>query len=192
MAESIKQKLGFVVAAVMVLAALGALNLGSPADAQAQRCESEGGGGGTASPSPSPSETEEPFPPSLPPIIPEESESSSPSPTNTEGGQARNCPSEITMSYQGPTRKNPGRRQFVGKVRSEEDACETGRKVLVKKVRGGRDRTVDSTVTNQRGSWKAPVRRANGRYYAQTPSERVPSDSGRVTCGADRSKTIRV
>src|SRR5688500_1002270 len=194
MAESIKQKLGFVVAAMMMLAALGALNIGSPAGARSQACEPDGGGGGggTASPSPSPSESEEPFPPSLPPIIPEETESSSPSPSNTEG-EARKCGSEISINYRGPTRKNPERREFAGKVRSAEDACEAGRKVIVKKDRKGKkDRTIGTTITNQRGSWSRPVKRANGKYYAQTPQERVPSDSGRVTCGADKSPTVKV
>lgn len=191
MAESVKQKLGFVVAALMVVAALAVLNLG-PAGAQAKGCDPDGGGGGgTASPSPSPTESEEPFPPPIPPIIPEESETS-PSPTNTAGG-ARECDSKINLNYNGPTRKNPARRQFSGRVQSAEDACETGRKVLLKKdARKGRDRTVDTTLTNDRGSYKIPVKRANGKYYAQTPQEKVAGDDGRVTCGGARSKPVRV
>ena len=191
MSESIKQKLGFFVAAMMVVAAVAALNIGSPAGAQQNGCTDDGGGGGTASPSPSPTETEEPFPP-VPPIIPEESESPSPTPTNTAGG-ARTCTSDISINYRGPTRRNPTRREFVGGVQSGEDACESGRKVLLKKDRSsGSDRTIDTTVTNQRGRYRIPVRRANGKYYAQTPEERVASNSGRVTCKADRSKSIRV
>ena len=195
MAESIKQKLGFVVAAIMVVAAVGALNIGTPAGAQANGCEPDGGGGGgnqTESPSPSPTESEEPFPPSLPPIIPSESESESPSPTDSEG-QARTCDSKITISYRGPTRNNPERSEFAGKVTSDESACEGGRQVVVKKDRRrGRDLTVETTVTNNRGKWRAPVNRANGKYYAQTPQQRVASDEGRVTCKAAKSRTITV
>ena len=192
MAESVKQKLGFVVAALMLVTALGVLNLGTPAGAQSDSCAPDGGGGGGGgTASPSPTESEEPFPPPLPPIIPEESETS-PSPTNTQGG-ARECDSKISLNYNGPTRSNPTRRQFSGRVQSDEDACESGRKVVLKKDRRtGRDRTVDATVTNRRGSYKIPVKRANGKYYAQTPQEKVASQNGRVTCGAARSKTIKV
>ena len=199
MSERIKQKLGFVVAAAMVLAGLAVLNVGAGAStAAATECEPDGGGGGGGSPSPSgsaspsPSETEEPFPPTLPPIVPTDEETSpSPSPSESED-QARRCESEISINYKGPNRKNPQRRQFSGNVRSDEDACEGGRKVLVKKKRSGRDRTIDTTVTNDRGRWTVRVARANGRYYASTPQERVASDQGRVTCGADKSPTIKV
>lgn len=194
MSESIKQKLGFFVAALMVVAALGVLNLGATARSSTECTPDDdgGGGGGTESPSPSPSESDDPFPPSLPPILPTDEETSaSPSPSDTEG-QARRCDSEITINYRGPNRERPQRREFVGKVRSDEEACESGRRVILRKVRSGPDRRVDTTVTNDRGAWRIPVRRANGRYYAQTPEERVASDEGRVTCGADRSKTIRV
>ena len=192
MGESIKQKLGFVVAAMMVVAALAALNLGVPAGAQQNGCTTDGGGNGTASPSPSPTESEEPFPPSLPPILPEESESASPSPSDT-AGESRTCTSDISINYQGPDRRHPERREFSGNVKSGEDACESGRKVFLKKDRRtGRDRTVDTTITNDRGKWRIPVRRANGKYYAKTPQEKVPSQSGGVTCKADRSKAIRV
>lgn len=195
MAESGKQKLGFLVAAMMMVGALAALNLGTPATAQQEACDPDGGGGGnpSESPSPSPSESEEPFPPSIPPIIPDETESESPSPTETAGGQGRECDSNITIGYRNPYRQEGDRPQFYGRVRSQEDACESGRKVLLKKARNGkRDLTVDTTVTNQRGKWRIPAKRANGKFYAKTPQERVPSDQGRVTCGGDRSKGIRV
>lgn len=196
MSEGIKQKFGFVVAAAMVVAALGVLNLGATANSSTE-CTPDGGGGGgggTQSPSPSPSEseTEEPFPPSLPPILPTDEETSaSPSPSDTEG-QARRCDSEITINYKGPNKQYPNRREFTGNVRSDEEACEAGRKVVLKRHKRGPDQTVDTTVTNDRGRWRIPLRRANGRYYARTPQEKVASDSGRVTCGADRSKSISV
>lgn len=194
MVDRNKQKFGFLIATMMMVAALGALNFGTVATAQAERCDADGGGGGnqTESPSPSPTESEEPFPPSLPPILPDESESATPTPTETSGA-ARRCDSEITINYRGPNRKHPERRLFVGRVKSAEDACESGRKVLLKKVRKNkRDRIVGSTVTNQRGAWRVPMNRANGKYYAKIPQEKVPSEEGRVTCGADRSPRIRV
>jgi len=196
MAESIKSKLGFVVAAMMMLAALAALNIGSPADAQAQGCEADGGSGGggnqTESPSPTPTESQEPFPPPI--LPPEDPESPSPTPTPTEtSGGAQRCDSKITISYRNPYRNEGDRPEFVGRVTSDEPACEGGRKVIVKKQRRDRkDLIVDTTVTNRRGKWRVPARRANGKFYAKTPQERVPGDGGRVTCGADRSKTIRV
>ena len=191
MAESLKQKLGFVVAAIMMVAALGVLNLGTPADAQSKRCGSGGGGNQTSSPSPTPTEDEEPFPPELPPIIPGEDESESPSPTPTSG-QARNCDSGITLNYNGPNRKNPERREFAGRVSSQEDECKVGRKVILKKKKKGRDRTIEATVTSKKGSYRMPVKRANGVYYAKTPKERVAADDGPVICGAARSNFAKV
>ena len=191
MAESIKQKLGFVVAAMMVAAALAVLNVGSPAGAQQQRCGDGGGGGGgggTPSASPSPTESEEPFPPiTIPPIIPEETESSSPSPTETSSA-ARKCSSDISLNYQGPTKKKPSRRSFSGKVTSAEDECEVGRKVTLKKGK----KTVDTTLTNNKGGFKMPANRADGKYFVETPKENVVDEDGRINCGAAKSKTVTV
>ncbi len=196
MTESIKQTLGFVVAAAMVLAGIAVLNVGSAASSLATECEGGAGGGSpspTGSASPSPTETDDGLP-SLPPILPSRT-TESPSPTASDTGptQARRCESEITINFRGPNRERPERREFAGRVRSDEDACEAGRKVVLKKDRRDRrDLIVDTTLTNDRGTWRVPVRRANGRYYAKTPQEKVPSDQGRVTCGADRSQAIRV
>lgn len=188
MAESIKQKLGFVVAAMMVIAGLAVLNLGS-AGAQAKACGDGGGGGGTPSASPSPTESEEPFPP-IPPIFPEDPETPSPSPSASDG--PRKCSSDITLNYQGPSRKKPARRQFAGNVKSAEDECEKGRKVILKKLKKGKDKIVDTTVTDPKGGYKIPVGRANGRYYSQTPKDNVVTRDGRVTCGAAKSKPVKV
>ena len=193
MSESIKQKFGFVVAALMVVAALGVLNIGATARSSTE-CEPHGDPkpNPSGSASPSPTESDDPFPPSLPPILPTDEETSaSPSPSDSEG-QARNCGSEITINYKGPNKQYPGRREFTGHVRSDEEACEAGRKVILKKHKSGPDQRVDTTVTNDNGRWRIPINRANGRYYARTPQEKVASDSGRVTCGADRSKSITV
>lgn len=183
MPETVKQKLGFLVAAMMMVAALAVLNIGSPAGAQAKPCGSGGGGNQTSSPSPSPTESEEPFPPSLPPIIPGDDETESPSPTPS-GGAARNCSSDISLRYKNKT--------FSGSVKSQEDECEVGRKVLLKKKKKGRDRTIETTVTNNKGSFEMPVNKAKGKYYAQTPKEKVAADDGPVNCGAAKSDTVRV
>jgi hypothetical protein len=182
MPETVKQKLGFLVAAMMMVAALAVLNIGSPAGAQSKPCKSGGGGNQTSSPSPSPTESEEPFPPSLPPIIPEETESESPSPTESTGG-ARNCSSEISLKYKGNT--------FSGSVKSQEDECEVGRKVVLKKKKKGRDRTIETTVTNNKGSYEMPVK-AKGKHYTQTPKEKVAAEDGPVNCGAAKSDTVKV
>ena len=193
MAEGLKQKLGFVVAAMMMIAALGVLNIGGSADAQAKRCKT---GGGNESPSPSPSETEDdgglPIP--IPPIPPggEEEESASPSPSDSDGGPARRCPSEITLNYKGGNKANPGRKLFTGQVKSAEDACESGRSVILKKKKKGRDRTVDTTVTNNKGTYKIPAKKANGKYYSKTPKQNMAPGGDRVICLGDRSNTVRV
>lgn len=183
MPESVKQKLGFLVAAMMMVAALAVLNIGSPAGAQAKPCKSGGGGGNpTSSPSPSPTESEEPFPPSLPPIIPGEEETESPSPTPTSG-EARNCSSSISLKYKSKT--------FSGAVSSQEKECEVGRKVLLKKKKKGKDRTIETTVTNNKGSYEMPVTKAKGKYYTQTPKEKVAAEDGPVNCGAAKSDTVK-
>ena len=181
MPETVKQKLGFLVAAMMMVAALAVLNIGSPAGAQAKPCGSGGGGNQTSSPSPSPTESEEPFPPSIPPIIPEETEES-PSPTESTGGGARNCSSEISLKYKSKT--------FSGSVKSQEDECEVGRKVILKKKKKGRDRTIETTVTNRKGAYEMPVAKAKGKYYTKTPKEKVTAD-GPVNCGAAKSNTVK-
>lgn len=188
MAEGLKQKLGFVVAAAMMLAALAVLNVGGSADAQAKRCST---GGGNQSPSPSPSESEGgglPIPPL--PIPPEEEESPSPTPSDTDGGPARRCPSQITLNFKGGD--NGARKQFTGEVKSAEDACESGRSVILKKKKPGRDRTVDTTVTNNKGTYKIPVRKANGKYYSTTPKQNMATNGDRVICEAARSNTVNV
>ena len=187
MPETVKQKLGFLVAAMMMVAALAVLNIGSPAGAQAKPCGSGGGGGGgnpTSSPSPSPTESEEPFPPSIPPILPEETESESPSPTETTGGEARNCSSDISLKYKNKT--------FSGSVKSQEDECEVGRKVVLKKKKKGRDRTIETTLTSRKGAYEMPVAKAKGKYYTKTPKENVSADDGPVNCGAAKSNTVKV
>ena len=182
MPETVKQKLGFLVAAMMMVAALAVLNIGSPAGAQAKPCKS-GGGNQTSSPSPSPTESEEPFPPTLPPIIPGDEETESPSPTETTGA-ARNCSSDISLRYKGG--------EFSGSVKSPEDECEVGRKVLLKKKKKGRDRTIETTLTNNRGAYEMPANKAKGKYYTQTPKEKVSADDGPVNCGAATSDTVKV
>ena len=189
MAENTRPKLGFVIVAGLMMASLAVLNLGTANSALSTECEptgSGGGGGGTGSPSPSPSDSEEPFPPSfppsLPPIIPGESESPSASPSESEGSPRR-CDSEITIGYKS------GNSEFAGAVRSDENECESGRRVTLKKKRPGPDQKVGQTVTNQRGRWEIRVPDAKGRYYAKTPKQSVTSDEGRVVCGGARSAT---
>ncbi|MGH2807756.1 MAG: hypothetical protein ACRDKT_10835 [Actinomycetota bacterium] len=175
----------------LVAAAIAVLNFGGGAIAQ------ECGRDGSPSPSPSttsPSPTDEGPLPTLPPL-PGEEESESPTPSDSttstptpgQGQQTIKCDSKITIRFA------DGRDRFSGAVRSEENACERGRRVILKKVKRGPDKTVGRTRTNPRGRWSIKEEGARGRYYAKTPKRNVdPAGAGpRFECGAAKSRTIR-
>ena len=96
------------------------------------------------------------------------------------------CGSRITLSYNG------NRQSFNGSVRSDEEACERGRRVLLKRDRkNGRDRTVATTVTNRRGRYTIPLPDRQGtRFFAKTPRQAVTSGRQEIVCMGDRSRTV--
>jgi hypothetical protein len=75
------------------------------------------------------------------------------------------------------------RGKFRGRVKSSLGACRRGRRVLVKKVRPGRDATVGTDRANRRGKWRVRKPNARGRFYAQVRKN--------AQCRGDRSKIVR-
>jgi hypothetical protein len=90
----------------------------------------------------------------------------------TEGQAQARAASRVTI-----------RDRFRGRVTSSRRSCRVNRRVIVKKVRPGRDRTVGSDRTNNRGRWRLRRPNANGRFYAQV--------NRNAACRGDRSRTIR-
>lgn len=82
--------------------------------------------------------------------------------------------------------------RFKGRVRSERRRCRSGRRVVVKKVRRGPDRTVARDTTNRRGKWaKAHRKGRRGRYYAIARRKTFSTPNANVVCRRARSRTIR-
>jgi hypothetical protein len=66
-------------------------------------------------------------------------------------------------------RHRTGPHRFVGRVNSQDSACESGRLVRVRRVRPGRDPVIGSDTTNANGRYRVNHRRTQRRfrYYAQ-------------------------
>ena len=183
------RRVGLASALVLLVGSIAVLNFGGIIPAgQANGCA---GGGG--SPSPSPSESEGGLPTDILTELPGGGESESPSGSPSPGGSQR-CKTKLTIAYNegsNATEKDP-RGTFKGKVKSEAAQCKKARRVIVKKAKKGRDRTIGNTTSNRRGAWRVPSRAAKGRYYAKAPKAQVTSQGTETTCLADRSRTIRV
>ncbi|MDQ3957928.1 MAG: hypothetical protein M3273_06345 [Actinomycetota bacterium] len=115
-------------------------------------------------------------------------QSSAPAPRDQEvpiaQEQRTTCKSTITIAY------SARRKAFSGRVKSAEDLCKKARKVQVLKD-AKRDKVVGRAVTNNKGGYKVPSANPNGRFYAKVAKKTVRGPDGRITCQADRSKTIR-
>jgi hypothetical protein len=74
------------------------------------------------------------------------------------------------------------RGSFKGQVVSEAAKCEKHRRVLLKKKRPGKDKTVGSDRTNNAGNWRIRKANPNGRYYAKIKRTR--------RCTGDKSPTV--
>jgi hypothetical protein len=74
------------------------------------------------------------------------------------------------------------RGSFKGQVVSEAAKCEKRRRVLLKKKRPGKDKTVGSDRTNNAGNWRIRKANPNGRYYAKIKRTR--------RCTGDKSPTV--
>jgi hypothetical protein len=95
--------------------------------------------------------------------------------------------SRATLSYGGR------RHAFRGRVGSARPKCVRSRKVVVKKLRPGRDQTVGRDRTNRKGRWSVPRKHAHGRFYAKAKRKSFVAKNGdRVVCKAKRTRWIRV
>lgn len=77
------------------------------------------------------------------------------------------------------------RHRFKGRVTSSDAACISGRKVVLKRVKPGRDATIGTDVTSAAGKYSIRHRktRVAKRYYTKV--------RGNSTCGGARSRTLR-
>lgn len=83
------------------------------------------------------------------------------------------------------------RKKFRGKVRSTVTTCRSGRKVAIKKVRKGRDKTIGHTRTHRAGTYRIRRSHAKGRFYTIAKRKRVSSGGSSLLCKAARSKIVR-
>jgi len=159
---------------------------------------------GSGSPSPSGSGGGGPNPGQITSLLPGEespspSGSASPSgsgspsgsPTSGGGGDAQECSSNVTIDYEkkSATGADP-RDHFKGTVKSRNAQCESGRTVVVKKVRKGKKAaTVGRTVSRRGGAWRVQESVKRGRYYALAQPRSI---RGEIDCLKGKSKTIRV
>ncbi len=197
MTERRMSLIGFGLTIAVIVGAVALLNVGVvPADtAAAAECKGGGGDGespsSTPSPSSSPTEEDDGLPITIPPPGEEDTSTSAQptgSPSEPDRPEQQRCPTKVTIDSKraGATRAAT---EFFGRLKSPENMCERGRRVLLKKDRKtGKDRTVGETLSKRSGKWTIRERRAKGRYYALAPKERRP----RVICLKGRSKTIKV
>lgn len=82
-------------------------------------------------------------------------------------------------------------KRFKGRVRAGKSVCKKKRKVVLKKVKKGRDRTVGRDKTNRRGVYKIFKRRAKGRYYTKMKHREVAKNGNIINCTKARSKTVK-
>jgi len=82
---------------------------------------------------------------------------------------------------------------FKGSVGSNRKGCSRFRKVVLKKVKPGPNRTVGRDTSNRAGNWSVRKRRAHGNYYAVAKRKRYTNRFGRlIICLRDKSPTINV
>jgi hypothetical protein len=114
--------------------------------------------------------------------------SQAPSPTSTQTTPPppsfQEVNTKVTIAY----RKNA----FRGAARSRNNRCERRRRVVVHKVKKGRDGTVSQDLTNRRGRWKVRMGVRRGRYYATVAAKTVAGSNNRtIGCKRARSRRIR-
>ena len=200
--QSVSIRRSAVLAVLGVIAAsVAVLNFGgaAPQAALQQECRDDhqspspsGSPSGTGSPSPSQS-TGGILPTGLPlPTGSSSPSSASPTPSeSTPSDQASRCDSTISIRYVERFSNQDPRSAFKGRVRSADSLCIRNRRVILKRKTANGARTEGGTVTNRRGNWRIFERNPRGRYFAETPEVRRPSDHGTHICEAARSRTIR-
>jgi hypothetical protein len=93
--------------------------------------------------------------------------------------------SKVTISTQAPA--------FHGKVKSDNHACETQRKVKLFRQKSGPDKLLGKDKTNHLGRWKIVVDPLkSGAYYAKVVRRSEGTAGTIFVCRGDRSKTVVV
>lgn len=83
-------------------------------------------------------------------------------------------------------------RRLRGSVRSKVARCKADRKVVLKKVRKGRDRVIGRARTNDAGKFRIKKRSAKGRLYAVAKKKAFNNNDQTITvCKQGRSKRVR-
>ena len=93
--------------------------------------------------------------------------------------------SKVRISHRAPA--------FHGKVRSDNNGCESNRKVKMFRRQHGPDELLGHDRTDHRGKWKVEVDPlSSGAYYARV-KRRAEGAAGTIfVCSRDRSKTVVV
>ena len=93
--------------------------------------------------------------------------------------------SKVRISHRAPA--------FHGKVRSDNNGCESNRKVKMFRRQHGPDQLLGHDRTDRRGKWKVEVDPlSSGAYYARV-KRRAEGAAGTIfVCRRDRSKTVVV
>lgn len=138
-------------------------------------------GVGTGSPRGLVSYETEPFPPGPPPPAPPVVGSGTPAPVVVP--PRVRFVTQVTFKRTGGS----GRRKYSGRIRSQGRGCRSGRRIVLKRVVGGRTRTVTSVFTKGDGTFALRRKRIPGRVYAFV-TERGGTQ---VFCRSAKSRTIR-
>ncbi len=93
--------------------------------------------------------------------------------------------SKVRISHRAPA--------FHGKVKSDNNGCESNRKVKMFRRQHGPDELLGHDRTDRRGKWKVEVDPlSSGAYYARV-KRRAEGAAGTIfVCRRDRSKTVVV
>jgi hypothetical protein len=93
--------------------------------------------------------------------------------------------SKVTISSHRPA--------FHGHVRSDNDACESGRRVKLFKQRPGANKLLGKDRTNEHGRWVVRVQPLKSGAYRAKVVRRAEGTAGTIfICRGDRSQTVVV
>jgi hypothetical protein len=142
---------------------------------------SPGPSASTTSPSPTASTTS-PSPTSSTTSPSPTASTTSPSPTATTTTPPPPViyPSTVTL-------KNKGNK-FFGKVKSGHAQCRNGRRLFLKKVTPGKDKTVGKGNSKRNGTYSIAEKNPDGKYYTVARAKQFTTpQGGPVTCDSDKS-----
>jgi hypothetical protein len=154
--------------------------------ADAHRVFGTGASPGPSSSSPSPTASTTSPSPTASSTSPSPTQSSaSPTPTATTPPPPVIYPSTVTL-------KNEGNK-FFGKVKSSNGQCRNGRRISLKKVTPGKDKTVGKGNSSRKGTYSIKENNPNGTYYTVAKAKHYTTPGGGpVTCDSDKSPKRKV